>query len=191
MDGVPVFNLVRETLPAVGISGFRGIVNSTTNYVLTRMEAGRTFAEALGEMQAAGIAEADATHDIDGWDAAAKTAALLNVLMRAEVTPHDIDRTGISGVTPEMLQDARRQGHRLRLVATGGRQDGKAMGRVAPTLLPEEDVLAGLAGMQNALVLQTDLLGDICISELGGGLTQTAYALLSDLIAVRRRLRPA
>ncbi len=191
MDGVPIFNLVRETLPAVTISGFRGIVNSTTNYVLTRMEQGRTFAEALAEMQGAGIAEADASHDIEGWDAAAKTAALMNVLMKADVTPHDIDRRGIAAITPEMLHDASRQGHRLRLVASGGRQDGKAVGRVAPTLVPEHDVLAGLTGVQNALVLQTDLLDDICMTQLGGGVTQTAYALLSDLITVRRRLTPA
>lgn len=191
MDGVPVFNLVRETLPSVAIAGFRGIVNSTTNHVLTRMEEGQTFAGALAEMQAAGIAEADASLDIEGWDAAAKASALMNVLMKAEVTPHAIDRTGIGDVTPAMLQDARRHGKRLRLVATGGRRDGKAFGRVAPEPVPEQDVLAGLTGMQNALVLQTDLLGEICITQLGGGLTQTAYALLSDLVTVCRRLRHA
>ncbi len=189
MDGVPIFNLVREALPAVNILGFRGIINSTTNHILTEMERGRTFAEALGEMQAQGIAEADASLDVEGWDAAAKTSALLNVLMKAEATPQDIDRTGIGAVTPEMLQEARRQGQRLRLVASGTRRDGKAMGRVAPELLPEAHPLAGLTGMQNALVLQTDLLGEICMMQLEGGLTQTAYALLSDLVAVRRRLR--
>jgi homoserine dehydrogenase len=191
MDGVPIFNLVRDTLPAVTILGFRGIINSTTNHILTRMEQGIAFGEALAEMQAAGIAEADASLDVDGWDAAAKTAALLNVWMKAEVTPRDIDRTGIAALTPELLQDAKRQGQRLRLVATGGRQDGKAFGRVAPELLPEGHALARLNGMQNALVLQTDLLGEICITQLDSGLTQTAYALLSDLVAVRRRLRPA
>ena len=189
MDGVPIFNLVRETLPAVTILGFRGIVNSTTNHILTEMEQGRAFGEALAEMQAAGIAEADASLDVDGWDAAAKTAALLNVLMKAEATPRDIDRTGIDALTPGMLQDAKRQGQRLRLVATGGRRDGKAFGRVAPELLPEGHALARLRGMQNGLVLQTDLLGEICMLQLEGGLTQTAYALLSDLVAVRRRLR--
>ena len=189
MDGVPIFNLVRETLPAVTILGFRGLVNSTTNHILTEMEQGRAFGEALAEMQAAGIAEADASLDVDGWDAAAKTAALLNVLMKAEATPRDIDRTGIGALTPGMLQDAKRQGQRLRLVATGGRRDGKAFGRVAPELLPEGHALARLRGMQNGLVLQTDLLGEICMLQLEGGLTQTAYALLSDLVAVRRRLR--
>lgn len=191
MDGVPVFNLARETLPALTVLGFRGIINSTTNHILTQMEQGRSFSEALGEMHAAGIAEADASLDVDGWDAAAKTAALLNVLMKAERTPREIDRTGIRDVTAEMLQDAMRGGQRLRLVVTGERRDGKATGRVAPERLPEGHVLARLTGMQNALVVQTDLLGEICVTQLDGGLTQTAYALLSDLVAVRRRLSRA
>ncbi len=191
MDGVPVFNLARETLPAASILGFRGIINSTTNHILTQMEQGRSFRDALAEMQAAGVAEADASLDVDGWDAAAKTSALLNVLMRAETTPRDVERTGISTLTPEMLQEARNHGQRLRLVATGGRRDGKPFGRVAPERLPEDDVLARLTGMQNALVLDTDLLGGICVTQLEGGLTQTAYALLSDLVAVRRRLLAA
>ncbi len=189
MDGVPVFNLVRETLPAVGISGFRGIINSTTQHILTEMEEGRPFAESLAKMQAEGIAEADASLDVDGWDAAAKTAALLNVLMKAETTPRDIERTGIGALTPDMLQEAKRDGQRLRLVVTGGRRDGKPFGRVAPERLPEDDPLARLTGVQNGLVLQTDLLGEVAITQLDGGLTQTAYALLSDLIAVRRRIR--
>jgi homoserine dehydrogenase len=188
MDGVPIFNLVRETLPALTILGFRGIVNSTTNHVLTEMEHGRSFAEALAEMQAAGIAEADASLDVEGWDAAAKTAALMNVLMKADLTPHAIERAGISTLTPDALEDAKRQHCRLRLVATGGRRDGKLFGRVGPAVLPESEPLARLTGVQNALVLETDLLGEVAVTQLSGGLTQTAYALLSDLVTVRRRL---
>jgi homoserine dehydrogenase len=188
MDGIPIFNLVRETLPAVRIEGFRGIVNSTTNHILTEMECGRTFAEALAAMQAAGIAEADASLDIDGWDAATKTAALLNVLLKADLRPGDIERTGIRDVTPGMLEDAIRRGRRLRLVATGGSADGKAFGKVALERVPADDVLAGLRGMQNGLVLRTDLLEEVAIVQLSGGLTQTAYALLADLVTIRRRL---
>jgi homoserine dehydrogenase len=189
MDGVPIFNLVRDTLPAVTINGFRGIINSTTNHILTAMEDGLSFAAALMAMQKSGIAEADASLDVDGWDAAAKTAALMNVLMKAELTPREVDRTGIGGVTPEMLADARRRGARLRLVASGGRRDGTCVARVAPELVPEADALAQLKGMQNGLVLQTDLMGDLAILQLGSGLTQTAYALLSDLVTVRRRMK--
>ena len=93
MDGVPIFNMVRETLPCVRITGFEGVVNTTTNHILTEMERGASFASALAKMQADGIAEADPSLDVDGWDAAAKTAALANVLMGAQITPHDVMRT--------------------------------------------------------------------------------------------------
>ena len=83
MDGVPIFNLVRETMPTVRIEGFRGVVNSTTNHILTALENGEAFAPALAHMQAEGIAEADPSLDVDGWDAAAKAAALANVLLDA------------------------------------------------------------------------------------------------------------
>jgi len=191
MDGVPVFNLVRETLPAVTILGFRGVVNSTTNYILTAMEQGQPFADALAEMQAMGIAEADASLDVDGWDAAAKTAALANVLLDAGITPHDVERQGISPATGRAALDARAAGRRLKLVARAGRDGNRITARVAPEALAEDDLLAGLEGQQNGLILQTDLLGEIAVVQRDGSLTQTAYALLSDLIAVSRDVTPS
>jgi len=188
MDGIPVFNLVRETLPAVDILGFRGIINTTAHYILTAMESGRTYDEALAEMQAEGIAEADPAFDVDGWDAAAKTAALVNVLMRGAVTPRTIDRTGIRGITPEDMQNAVRRGKRIRLVASAGRRDGQILARVAPVELDASDPLASLGGRQNQVVLDTDILGPIGIQQLDGGLIQTAYALLSDLVTLARGL---
>jgi homoserine dehydrogenase len=186
MDGIPVFNLVRQTLPCIEIEGFRGVVNATTNFVLDAMEAGRSFDEALADMVRAGIAEADPSLDVDGWDAAAKTAALINVLMRGTVTPHTIERSGIRSVTREHVEDAARQGKRLRLVARAERREGVPVGHVGVEELDVADPLAGLTGQQNMLVLKTDLLGDIGIHQLGGGLTQTAYALLGDLVTVAR-----
>jgi homoserine dehydrogenase len=188
MDGIPVFNLVRETLPAVSVTGFRGVINSTTNYIITAMEEGREFGTALAEMQKDGIAEADASFDVDGWDAAAKTAALINVLMGGSVTPHAIERTGIGALTGAAVRDALARGRRVKLVASACLRDGRPVGRVAPEELPAADLLATLARQQNALVLQTDLLGEVGIVERGSGLTTTAYALLSDLVEVRRRL---
>ena len=188
MDGVPVFNLVRHTLPVADIQGFRGVINATTNYILTAMESGRRFEQALGEMQAAGVAEADPSYDVDGWDAAAKTAAMMNVWMRASATPHTIARTGIGAVTLEHVQDAMRRGKRIRLVAAAERVDGVSVGRVAPIEVDASDVMAGLTGLQNLLVLKTDMLGEIGIHQLDGGLNQTAYALLSDLVAIARSL---
>jgi len=183
MDGVPVFNLVRETMPAVRIRGFRGVVNSTTNHILSALEDGQELGPALARMQADGIAEADPSLDLDGWDAAAKAAALANVFLDADITPHDVERSGIGEATAKWARRCVAEGRRLRLVASALRGGSAVVGL---TELPESDVLAGLRGTSNALVLETDTLGRVAILQLDGGLTQTAYALLSDLIAVRR-----
>ena len=188
MDGVPVFNLVRETMPALDIRGFRGVVNSTTNHILSALEDGEAFAPALARMQEEGIAEADPSLDVDGWDAAAKTAALANVLMDADLTPRDVSRTGIGPESAARALLARESGRRLRLVATASRlANGEVSASVRPEELPGDDLLAQLRGKSNALILATDLLGDVAIHQLGGDLTMTAYALLSDLITLRRR----
>ena len=191
MDGVPIFNLVRETLPAVEITGFRGVINSTTNHILSALEDGESFDAALERMQAEGIAEADPSLDVDGWDAAAKTSALANVLMRARTTPQAVDREGIGPSTARLAMAAKARGSRVRLVASARRTAQGVISAVRPVELPETDLLAGLRGMANALILQTDLLGEVAICQLGGSLTQTAYALVSDLVTIRRRRQPA
>jgi homoserine dehydrogenase len=187
MDGVPIFNLVRETMPALEVRGFRGIVNSTTNHILSALEDGEAFAPALARMQAEGIAEADPSLDVDGWDAAAKTAALANVLMDADLTPREVHRSGIGPESSAQALLARQGGRRLRLVAAAARTAGGVSASVRPEELPGDDLLAQLRDKSNALILQTDLLGDIAIHQLDGDLTMTAYALLSDLITLRRR----
>lgn len=184
MDGIPVFNLVRETLPAVTILGFRGVLNSTTNHMLTALEDGEPFEPALARMQAEGIAEADPSLDVEGWDAAAKAAALANVLFDAGITPHDVDRTGLTEECGARAREALARGHRLRLVASARRGERPV---VRPVELPQGDLLAGLRGMANAIEFETDLLGRIAVTQLEGSLTQTAYALLSDLVTVARR----
>jgi len=191
MDGIPIFNMVRETMPAVEILGFRGIVNTTTNVIISALEDGDAFGPALARMQAEGIAEADPSLDIDGWDAAAKAAALANVLMGARITPHDVDRRGIGGDTGAAVRHANLVGRRLRLVAAATRlRDGTVTVTVKPVALAADDFLARIHGTANALVLETDLLGQVAVCQLGGDLTQTAYALLSDLITIRRRQAP-
>jgi homoserine dehydrogenase len=190
MDGIPVFNLVRETLPAVAVLGFRGVINSTTNHILTALERGEPFESALVRMQHEGITEADPSLDIDGWDAAAKAAALANVLMDARMTPHDVRRTGIGAHDSARARDAHSRGRRLKLLASASHAaDGTVTASVEPVELAREDLLAGLDGKANALVLRTDLLGEIAVCQLGGSLTQTAYALFSDLVTIRRRQR--
>jgi homoserine dehydrogenase len=189
MDGVPVFNLVRETLPAVRVDGFRGVINTTANFVLSALEQGMPFDGAVTEMQTRGIAEADPSLDIDGWDAAAKTAALVNVLMGGSITPHQVQRSGISEVDASDVRAALASGRRIRLVARAERHAGSLVARVEPELLLADDPLAGLEDTANALYLTTDLLGELGIVQRAGDLTQTAYALLSDISRISLRLR--
>ena len=207
LDGIPLFAIARTALPGVTVTGFRGVVNSTTNYILAKMEAGQSFDGALSEMQRAGIAEADASLDVEGWDAAAKTAALANVLLGARLTPRTVAREGVSAAVVGRLQAARAAGRRLKLVASASdeprsgrvssfRNDARrsavaVRGRVQLVELPPTDLLAQLDGAENAIVLQTDLLGDIALVQRGSGLTHTAYGLVSDLVTIARALPSA
>jgi homoserine dehydrogenase len=189
MDGIPIFNLVRETMPAVTVTGFRGVVNSTTNYLLGAMEAGEDFDAALKRMQDAGVAEADPSLDVDGWDAAAKAAALANVMLDAGTTPLQVSREGISRATGDRARAALAHGRRLKLVASAHGRGAAAQLRVALEELPADDPLAILEGQANALELHTSPLGRVVITQRDGGLEKTAYALLTDLVTVGRRLQ--
>jgi homoserine dehydrogenase len=187
MDGTPLFNMARRCLPGAKVRGFRGTLNSTTSHILGRMEEGRTAAEALREAQAAGIAEADPSLDLEGWDAAVKGCAVANALMGASVRPSQVRRRGIGGITARDVRAAAAAGSRLRLVVRG-RRDGRSVRiAVGPERVPLGDPLSG-PGADAALVLETDLMGEIGLVERGGDLDQTAYAVLSDLVAVAEAL---
>ncbi len=188
MDGAPVFNLVRNNLPGCKIRGFTGVVNSTTNVVIQALENGRTLQEGIEEAQRIGVAEADASYDIDGWDAAAKTAALANVLMDARMTPLDVDRRGIGRLTPEKLADLKKQGKRVRLVARARRIGEAVKLRVRAEVLDDTDILASVRGTSNILVLDTDLMGKVGTVELSPGVEQTAYGVFSDVIDIAKTL---
>jgi homoserine dehydrogenase len=183
MDGTPVFNLVERCLKGARVVSFRGTLNSTSNLVLSRMEEGETASAALRQAQRLGIAEADPRHDLDGWDAAVKGCVLANALMGAAVRPQQVRRGGMAHLTPLEARRALRAGTRLRLVVRGERKDGRVRMRVGPERIPLGDPLAG-SGPDAALVLETDLMGEIGVLERGASLDQTAYALLSDLLRV-------
>lgn len=189
MDGIPVFNLVRETMPAVRVQAFRGVINTTCNYVLDALADGAVMAGAIAEMQARGIAEADPSLDLEGWDAAAKAAALANVLLGGDLTPRRVERQGITHLTGRDVRLAQQEGRRLKLVAGGAREDRGARAWVRVEALEPGDPLASLRGVENALYLDTDLLGEVGIVQRSGALTQTAYALVSDLARIGQRVR--
>jgi homoserine dehydrogenase len=185
MDGTPVFNLAERCLRGARILSFRGTLNSTTNLVLSRMEAGLTAAAAVKEAQALGIAEADPSNDLEGWDAAVKGCAIANGLMGASCRPSQARRRGITGVSGSDARRALRAGHRLRLVVRGVRRGRRVLVSVGPERIPFGDPLSG-SGPDAALVLETDHMGEIGVFERGATVDQTAYALLSDLVQVVR-----
>ncbi len=188
MDGTPVFNLAERCLAGARVTAFRGTLNSTTNLVFARMEEGRDLPAALAEAQALGIAEADPANDLDGWDAAVKGCALANGLMRATVRPSQVERRGIAGLGVNDAMLAVAAGARLRLVVRGERSGSRVRVRVAPERVPLGDPLSG-SGPDAALVLATDLMGEIGVFERGATVDQTAYALLSDLFEIARASR--
>jgi homoserine dehydrogenase len=183
MDGTPVFNLLARCLPGVEVRAFRGTLNSTTTRILAQMEAGQTARKALREAQALGIAEADPSFDLDGWDAAVKVCALANTLWDAALRPARVERTGISGVSGLDVRRAARAGARLRLVARAERRGSRILASVSPERVLLGDPLAG-DGQDAALVFTTDLAGEVGVLQRGGTVDQTAYALLSDLVAI-------
>lgn len=184
MDGAPVFNMARNTLPATRIRSLRGIFNSTTNYILTQMEQGTSFEAALEYVRNAGIAEADPNLDLDGWDSAAKLSILIQALMGGHVKPKDIERSGISEETGKIARAAVRRDRRLRLVARAYRQGGRVTGKVELQELEMFDPLAAIRGLSNILILNTDTMKELAIVENNPSVDQTAYALFSDLICV-------
>jgi homoserine dehydrogenase len=186
MDGAPIFSLFRETLPAVTLHGFRGILNSTTNLILMRMEAGESFAQAVAYAQSIGIAETDPAGDIDGWDAAVKVAALATVLMDAPLKPQEVERTGIRGITPAEIARARLVGKRWKLVCSARREDARVTGRVAPEMVEAGSPLYGVGGTSSVVQFETDMLPGLSIVETDPSPETTAYGMLADFLnAVR------
>jgi homoserine dehydrogenase len=186
LGGTPMFSTFREALPAAELISFKGIINATTNIILSRMEDGETFDEAVRYCQSIGIAETDPSGDVDGWDASIKVAALATVLMKTPLKPQQVDRTGIRGITPEMVKQAETEGKRWKLVASAERDGDSIRARVAPELV-ESSSLFGMMGSSTGLTFRTDVLPDysVSVSErpgMKGGPDETAYGLFADFI---------
>ncbi|CAM3983488.1 homoserine dehydrogenase [Alkalicoccus chagannorensis] len=182
MSGTPALRLPQETLRGNDIQQITGILNGTTNYMLTEMEKGLSYEEALEQAQAAGYAEADPTSDVEGYDARYKAVILANVIMGAPLQSADVSCTGISGITKEMLTEAIEEGKRLRLTAKITRTNQGVEAVVAPEKLDVTNPLAGVPGATNAVLYDCDLAGPILLTGPGAGLKETGFSLLIDLI---------
>src|SRR5579863_8020862 len=181
MDGTPIFSMFPHCLPAVDLRGFRGILNSTTNVVLTEMEKGLSLEQAVRKAQEIGVAETDPSDDLDGWDAAVKVAALTIVLMGVPVRLDEIERVGIRAVSPEQVRAARAAGMRYKLICRAERTAIGVRASVRPEQLPMTDPLALLEGTTSALRFDTDVFG-LSVIEHKPGVIATAYGLLGDFI---------
>ncbi len=188
MDGAPVYNMVRQNLPGAEILGFTGVLNSTSKIVIDTMRNGRTMEEGIAEARRLGIAEADAGFDIDGWDSAAKTAALANVLMDAHVTPIDVDRRGIGRLTTERVMELAEARKTVCLVSRAKRTPGGIKLRVRAEVTEDTDLLAAIRGTSNLLLLHTDVMGTVGTVSISPTVEQTAYGLFSDLVDIARAL---
>ncbi|MCK6566883.1 MAG: homoserine dehydrogenase [Chloroflexi bacterium] len=191
MGGAPVFSVMRETFPLAEIESFKGILNATTNVILSRMEGGESYEEALAYAQKIGLAETDPTNDVDGWDAAIKVAALVTVLWDAPLTPQQVNPTGIRGITPEMIAEAKAAGRRYKLVCSAEKTDGKIQVGVAPQLVDAASPLYGMMNSSTGVTFRTDVIIDysIILSEkpgMTGGPEETAYGLFADFVNIAR-----
>ena len=182
MDGVPIFSLFRDSLPVIHLQGFHGILNSTTNVILGGMEQGLTFEAALKKAQEIGVAETDAGHDIEGWDAAVKVAALVRVLMGVPLRLDDIQREGIAGLSGEQVRAARAEGKPFKLVCRARRAEGGVSASVHPEQVPLSDAMAWVTGTSSIVYFETDIFPGLAITEIDPGVEATAYGMLADFV---------
>ena len=190
MAGTPVISTIREGMAGARIFGIRGILNGTTNYILSAMAEGRGYGEGLADAQSKGYAETDPTADVEGYDAVAKTLILAALVFGHTLKPEQVVRKGITAITREQIQLVNDQDKRMKLIASlrllsdGDRQKKKFLeARVEPTVLPLNDPLARVDGVTNALTIHSDTLSEVTIIGPGAGSIQTGQGLLADVLA--------
>jgi homoserine dehydrogenase len=187
--GVPLIRALRESLAGDRIHRIMGIVNGTTNFVLTRMtEKGASFQDALAEAQTLGYAERDPTADVEGFDAAAKAAIVASIAFGAKVVAGDVYREGISGLTAGDIESARNLGYVVKLLALAEEVDGEVAVRVHPAMVPLHHPLASVKDSFNAVFIEAKAVGDLMLYGRGAGGMPTAAAVLGDLIDAAKNL---
>ena len=191
MDGAPVFNLFQEALRGARIESFEGILNSTTNLVLSEIEAGHSYADGVEAARRIGFLETDPSMDLDGWDATVKACLLANVLMDGHVRPERVPRQGVSSLAPEAVRDALMEGKRLKQIARGWRDGRTVTASVSIEEVGPDHPLYSVNGTSSSLLVRTNMLKEFQIIERDPALRQTAFAVYSDLIAIHEgRLSP-
>ncbi len=190
MSGTPVFSLIENGLAGTEIREVKGILNGTTNFILSKMEEDRmNYKDALALAQKLGYAEADPTADVEGYDALAKIVILSNVLLGGNIQPADVKRKGITALSKEDILAARSEGFRYKLIAQAKKVGKDIEASVSPHKLPISDPLAGVMGANNALTFDSDLLKKVTIQGPGAGKLETGHAILSDMLAIHRHLQ--
>ncbi len=191
LGGAPVFSVFREAFPLAELSSIKGIFNATTNIVLSRMESGESYEDAVKYCQSIGVAESDPTNDLDGWDAAIKVAALVTVLMDSPMTPQQVNPTGIRGITSEMIAKAKAEGKRYKLVCSAEKVGDKVIASVAPQLVDATSPLYGMMNSSTGATFRTDVILDYSITQterdgMKGGPIETAYGLFADFVNIAK-----
>lgn len=184
MDGTPVFNLYDETLPMTEVTEISGILNTTTNYILEELARGKAYDDILTEGRRLGFVEADASMDIEGYDAAAKITALVNVLMHAHLTPDQVDRKGIEDITAQDIRDAANRGKVIKLLCRAWRENGAVRTRVQPAEVSLTSLEATIDATSSLVSITTDLMGKLSVVEHNPLIQQTAYGVFSDVLRV-------
>ncbi len=182
MDGAPVFALFREPLMGAKLLGFHGILNSCTNLLLDLMAEGKSLEEAITYGRSIGITETDPSNDVDGWDAAIKVAALSTVLMDVPLTPQQVDRIGIRGISLEMIREAAEAGEKWKLVCSAGYEGGKFTACVAPQRVGADSALFSVSGTSSFVLFELDVLPGLGLLESNPGPETTAFGLLADFL---------
>ena len=186
---IPAIHPQLRDLRANKIKSITGIINGTTNYILTNMvQKGMAFDNVLSEAQSLGYAESDPTSDVEGYDAAYKIAILASLAFDQRVSPDDVITEGISKIEPKDLEDAAERGYAVKLLAIAEQKEDGCLVRVDPTLLPEQTPLAKIDGVQNAIQILGDLSGPLTFQGAGAGGSATASAVISDVLEVARAL---
>ena len=186
LAGTPALNLAELCLAGNEIREIRGIMNGTTNFILTNMEQGKSYEAALKEAQELGYAEAKPDADVEGWDALAKVVILSKSVMGVDVDKKDVDRTGITGITLDDVKKAKADGKRWKLIGRVVKEGGGVKASVGPEMVDLTDPLASVGGATNALTFVTDLLGEVTIVGAGAGKVETGFSLLADLLQIHR-----